>query len=389
MAAQTKKRIVILGSTGSVGTQALDVVRQMPDRFDVVGLSCCSHWQLVAEQAAEFEPEAIAVTDPAGAERLAGEVSGRQVELLAGVDGLKRLAGWEGADLILSAVSGSAGIPAAVAALESGRTLALANKESVVACGSILMDLARENGTTILPVDSEHSALFQLLRGVSPGDVDRAMLTASGGPFYGMSAAEMAQVTPEQAVRHPIWQMGRKISVDSATLMNKALEVVEARWLFGLPAEKIQVCIHPQSVVHCILHLRDGACLAHMAVPDLRLSIQYALSYPERMPPTGSRLNLAEAGDLGFYEPDYERFPALAVGYRVAEVGGTSGAVMSAADEVAVEAFLSGRIGFTDIVPVVQRTLDRHEVREVTCLQDVMDADRWAREEARRCLESL
>ncbi|MGD2173861.1 MAG: 1-deoxy-D-xylulose-5-phosphate reductoisomerase [Candidatus Brocadiaceae bacterium] len=389
MAGSAVKNVVILGSTGSVGTQTVDVIRSMPGRFRVLGLSGHSHWELLARQVEELEPEVAVMTDPAGSERLAEALGRRDVQVLSGSEGLVRLATWDGADVVVSAVSGGAGIPAAVATLESGRRLALANKESLVTCGSLLMELARRNSVTILPVDSEHSALFQLLEGLPPESVQRVVLTASGGPFYGRSRAELARVTPQEALQHPTWRMGRKITIDSATLMNKALEIIEARWLFGLPAEAIGVVIHPQSIVHCIVELVDGTSLAHMGAPDMRLPIQYALSYPERTGGAADRLNLAEVGRLDFDEPDVERFPALKLGYRVARQGGTSGAVLSAADEVAVAAFLSDEIGFTDIITVVERTLDRHAVQPVRCVEDALEADRWAREEAKSCLRSL
>jgi len=389
MAEDRAKRIVVLGSTGSIGTQTLDVVRAMPERFRVVGLSGHSRCNLLAEQVEEFRPDAVAMTDPEGVDCLSKAVEGRDVQVVCGAEGLARLAAWEDADIIVSAVSGVAGVPAAVAALQNGKVLALANKESVVMCGDYLNTLARENGGAILPVDSEHSAVFQLLQGLPQDSVQRICLTASGGPFYNCLPSELESVTPEDAIAHPNWSMGRKLAVDSATMMNKALEVVEARWLFGLPVERIDVLIHPQSVVHAIVELVDGSSLAHMGVPDMRIPIQYALSYPERVAGSVGRLDLAEAGRLEFFTPDLEQFPALKLGCRVAETGGTSGAVLNAADETAVAAFMGGRISFTEIVPVVRDVLDQHEVRQAPTLEVVLEADRWAREEAERCLAAL
>ncbi len=383
------KNVVVLGSTGSVGTQALEVVRSMPERFRVVALSGHSRWQLLAQQAQEFRPQAAAVGDQEAAGFLAQALNGRDVEVLCGPEGLRRLASWEGADIVLSAVSGAAGLPAAIAALETGKTLALANKEAVVMCGARLVRLAAESGGVILPVDSEHSAIFQLLRGVEPREVERIILTASGGPFYGRSRDELDRVSPQEALRHPTWRMGTKITIDSATLMNKALEIIEARWLFGLPPERISVLIHPQSVIHCMVELVDGALLAHMGAPDMRLPIQYALSYPDRLPAAASRLDLGRLSKLELSEPDHEAFPALALGYRVAEAGGTSGAVLSAANEEAVEAFLAGRLRFTDIVRLVEMVLDRHDVEADPTFEAAMAADRWSREEAHRCLDLL
>ncbi len=383
------RRIVVLGSTGSVGRQTLEVVRAMPERFRVVGLSGHSKWELLASQVEEFGPDVVAMTDPDRVDRLATCLNGCAVRMLAGPEGLSRLAGWETADVIVSAVSGGAGLPAAVAALRGDKVLALANKESVVMCGGLLNGLVRRNGGAILPVDSEHSALFQMLQAVSPESVRKVWLTASGGPFFGRSPADLESVTPQQALSHPNWQMGRRISVDSATMMNKALEVVEARWLFGLSARQIGVLIHPQSLVHAVVELVDGSSLAHMGVPDMRIPIHYALSYPERTAGCVGGLDLAQAGRLEFYEPDPEQFPALELGFRVAQAGGTSGAVLNAADETAVAAFLAGRIRFTQIVPLVRDVLDRHQLREAPSVEAAMAADRWARQEAEQCLESL
>ncbi len=389
MAGRARKNVVVLGSTGSVGMQTLDVLRSMPDNFRVVGLSAYSRWEALARQIEEFRPEAAAVGDEEAVAKLADALDGGDVELLCGSDGLCRLASWEGADVVVSAVSGAAGLPAAAAALRSGKTLALANKEAIVMGGPLLVEMAGENGGAIIPVDSEHSAVFQLLRSVEPEEVKRVILTASGGPFYGRSQDQMATVTPEDALHHPIWQMGRKITIDSATLMNKALEVIEARWLFSLSPDMIDVVIHPQSIIHCMIELVDGAVLAHMGVPDMHLPIQYALGYPARLPGSAAGLDLTGVSRLEFDEPDLEAFPALSLGYRVARAGGTSGAVLNAANETAVDAFLQGRIRFVDIVTVVEMVLDRHEVAMDMTLEAAMAADQWARKEANRCLALL
>jgi 1-deoxy-D-xylulose-5-phosphate reductoisomerase len=385
MAAASVKNIVVLGSTGSVGTQTLDVVRGMPGRFRVVGLSSNSQWELLARQVEEFRPDAAAICDERHAESLARAVNGRGVELLSGPGALTRLAAWDGADVVVSAVSGGAGLPAAVAAIEGGKALALANKEALVMGGPMLVRLAERRATAILPVDSEHSAIFQLLRGVPRQQVARVILTASGGPFHGWSSRRMEEVTPRQALAHPTWRMGRKITIDSATLMNKALEIIEARWLFGLPADRISVLVHPQSIIHGIVELVDGSLLAHMGLPDMRMPIQYALNYPERSEGPCERLDLARLGRLEFCEPDMDLFPALKLGYRVAREGGTSGAVLNAANETAVEQFLAGRIRFTRIVEVVETVLAGHRVKAQPGFDDVMAADKWAREEAERC----
>jgi len=379
----------VLGSTGSVGTQALDVVRSMPDRFRVVGLAAGSRWQALARQVEEFRPEVVALAQDEAAGRLARSLDGSGVGVLSGPEGLRRLASWEGADLVLSAVSGTAGLPAALAALETGKTLALANKEAVVSGGPLLCETAARTGALLLPVDSEHSAIFQLLAGVDRSEVERVILTASGGPFRGMSAGQMAHVTPQQALRHPTWRMGRKITVDSANLMNKALEVVEARWLFDLAPDRISVLIHPQSVVHGMLEMADGSVLAHMGAADMRLPILYAFAYPDRLSGPARRLDLGGIAKLEFEEPDLDAFPALALGYRVARAEGTSGAVLCAANERAVEAFLRGRIAFTDIARLVRAVLDRHQVILRPGLEAITEADRWARQEAERCLALL
>jgi 1-deoxy-D-xylulose-5-phosphate reductoisomerase len=380
--------VAVLGSTGSVGTRALDVVRSMPERLRVVALSGHSRWDLLAEQAAEFRPEVVVVGTDTGAERLVEALPG-DVRVLQGPEGIQAAAEWENADVVLSAISGAAGLPAALAAVDAGKALALANKESVVMCGAVLAERAQASGSRILPVDSEHSAIFQLLAGVKRSDVRHVCLTASGGPFLGLSREDLARVTLEQALNHPTWDMGAKITVDSATMMNKALEVIEARWLFGLPVDRIRVLVHPQSIVHGMVELVDGSVLAHLGSPDMRLPIKHALCYPERVEAAGDRLDLASMRRLEFLEPDFEAFPALALGYRVAEAGGTSGAVLSAANEVAVEAFVSERIGFTEIDQLVETVLDRHEVVAEPSLEQVFEADDWAREEARSCLASM
>ena len=387
MTASAARNIIVLGSTGSVGTQALDVVRGAPGSFRVLGLSSNSQWELLARQVEEFRPQAAVICDERHARSLARAVNGRAVELMSGPEGLCRLAAWEGADLVVSAVSGGAGLPAAIAAIQGGKALALANKESLVMGGPLLVRLAQERGVPILPVDSEHSAIFQLLQGVPRAQVAGIILTASGGPFNGWSSRQMDEVTPEQALAHPTWRMGRKITIDSATLMNKALEIIEARWLFGLAPEHIRVLVHPQSIIHGMVELVDGSLLAHMGTPDMRMPIQYALNYPDRVAGPCERLDLARVGKLEFREPDLDCFPALKLGYEVARTGGTSGAVLSAANEAAVEQFLAGKIRFTLIVSVVEKVLARHNVVAQPGFEDVMAADKWAREEAERCCQ--
>lgn len=381
-----RKNVVILGSTGSVGTSTLEVLRHMPERFRVVGLSAGSRWHMLAEQSREFHPHAVALVDGRRREEFEAAIDAGSTEALYGEEGLCALAGLPEADIVVSAVSGAVGLPAAIAALRQGCRLALANKEALVIGGELLMALARRQDAEIIPVDSEHSAIFQALRSGRPQEVERIVITASGGPCYRLSEKERDAVTPEQALNHPTWQMGKKITIDSATLMNKALEIIEARWLFGLPPDKIKVLIHPQSVVHSLVEFVDGSVLAQLGAPDMRLPIQYALTFPERIPGPAGKLKLTDVAKLEFEEPDLTRFPALALGYRVAECGGTAGAALNAANEVAVGAFLDGRIRLTDIVRCVGAVLERHTVRQSPALEDILAADAWAREEAKKCL---
>jgi len=383
------RKIVVLGSTGSVGRNALNVVRAMPGEFSIVGLSAYGQWRLLAEQIVEFGPEAAALICAEGGAELERAVRGRTrgpIRFLYGEEGLVELAAWPAADTVLSAICGAEGLPAALAAVDSGLTLALANKESLVMGGELLMSAASRAGAAILPVDSEHSAIFQAMQSGASSEVRRVIITASGGPCYGLSPKELAKITPEQALQHPNWEMGRKITVDSATLMNKALEIIEARWLFALPAEGIRVLIHPQSIVHGMVEFMDGSVMAQLGAPDMKLPIQYALTYPRRLAGPAPTLKPEMMRNLEFMEPDMDKCPALRLGYEVARRGGSSGAVLNAANECAVEAFLSRQIGFTDIVRLVETVVGKHEVVSAPNMEDILAADRWAREEARACL---
>ena len=381
-----RRKLVILGSTGSVGRNALEVVRAMPQRFQVVGLCAGSQWRALAGQIREFTPQVAALADVRCVDRLLEAIRGCATQVLAGDEGVCELAGWPGVDVVLSAISGGIGLPAAVRALQRGRTLALANKEALVMAGEFILELAARHGAQIIPVDSEHSAIFQAMRSGDRTEVAQVIITASGGPCYGMSEEELRNVTPAQVLDHPTWDMGTKVTVDSATMMNKALEIIEAHWLFGLSPDKIRVLIHPQSVVHAMVEFVDGSVVAQLAVPDMKLPIQFALTHPERVEGPVQRLSLEQVAQLEFRAAPMEQFPALALGYRVARTGGTSGAVLNAADEVAVGAFLAGRIRFTDIVCGVQKVLDANQFGDAATLEDIMAADRWAREEAERCL---
>src|SRR3954463_4015933 len=381
------KRIVILGSTGSVGTQALDVVGRS-DELEVVALAAARNFELLTAQAERHGVRRIALADEAAAARAAEIWTGGEV--LAGAEGLVELITSTGSDLVLNALLGSAGLGPTVAALGEGIDLALANKESLVVGGELVMTLAEATGAAILPVDSEHSALYQLVDAEgSTGTIDKLVLTASGGPFRGRTKSELAQVTREEALAHPTWGMGGKITIDSATLMNKGLEVIEARWLFGLPLERIDVVVHPQSIIHGLVHLNDGASLAHMGYPDMRVPISYALHLPERADVPVPHLNLAELRSLTFEAPDEETFPCLRLAREACAAGGTAPCVLNAANEIAVQAFLDDEIGFTAIAEVIERALDAHEPGPVRHFSDLYRADAEARVNARELIEGV
>jgi 1-deoxy-D-xylulose-5-phosphate reductoisomerase len=382
------RRVVVLGSTGSIGTSALDVIAHLPDRLQTAGLSAHSSWPALFEQANRHRPARVVVTDPAAIRQLDRNRLDPGIELLTGPEGVARMVADAEVDIVLSAIVGAAGLEGTWAALEAGKTVAVANKETLVMAGPLVMDLAARRGATVLPVDSEHSAVFQALRGSRPEEVERVVLTASGGPFRGKTAAELAGVTVDQALRHPTWRMGPKITVDSATLMNKALEVIEARWLFGLPAEHIEVIIHPESVVHSFVEFVDGSVLAQLSPPDMRLPIQYALTYPERVPGPAKKLCWRELSGLRFERPDLETFPAIQLGYEVARRGGTCGAVLNAANEAAVGRFLAGELSFLDIPRVCRAVLDHHNFSARPALSELAALDRWARQEVVRWLAS-
>jgi 1-deoxy-D-xylulose-5-phosphate reductoisomerase len=353
------RQVAILGSTGSIGLNALDVVRASGGRLAVVALAAGSNWRALAAQARELRPRLAVAADPAAARELRRELAGSGVEVAAGPEGLVRAAVHADAEMVLSAIVGAAGILPTWEAARAGKTIALANKESLVAAGAAITAAVRASGGTILPVDSEHSALYQLLRDRDPSEVRNIVLTASGGPFFRREGA-LDAVTPEDALRHPSWSMGAKVTIDSATLMNKGLEVIEAHWLFGVPLERIAVVVHPQSIVHGAVELCDGALLAHLSPPDMRIPIAAALHHPQREELPWKRLDLAALGRLEFHEPDYGRFPALRLAYDAFARGGTAPAALNAANEVAVEAFLGRRLAFTDIPALVAAVLERH-----------------------------
>jgi 1-deoxy-D-xylulose-5-phosphate reductoisomerase len=380
------KKLAILGSTGSIGQSTLDVVSQHPDRFEVVGLAEGHDVELLARQVAAFRPRVVSVRDEASAAALAKLLAGRRPEILVGIEGASAVASMAEAQMVVSAIVGAAGLRPTLAAIGAGKDIALANKETMVAAGEIVSRLAAEKGVAILPVDSEHAAIHQSLVGHRREDVVALHLTASGGPFLRASMAEMEAATPEQAGKHPRWSMGAKITVDSATLMNKGLEVIEARWLFGVPAEQIQVVIHPQSIVHSLVEYRDGCVVAQLGVPDMRAPIAYAISWPTRVESGVARLDLAAVGTLTFEEPDRGRFPCLDLAYQALRAGGSMPVVLNAANEVAVGAFLQGHLSFTGIARVVERTMEAHSGRSIASVEEVLDADAWARDRARSIL---
>jgi 1-deoxy-D-xylulose-5-phosphate reductoisomerase len=383
------RRILVLGSTGSIGTQALEILAASPE-LEVVGLSAQSSWEPVVRQARAHGVRRIALADPAAAARAAEAWT--EGEVLAGAEGLVRLVVESDAQLVLNAVVGAAGLGPTVAALGEGLDLALANKESLVVGGELVTQLAEATGSQIVPVDSEHSALHQLIAGAgheAPGSVERLVLTASGGPFRGRSRAELEDVTIEQALAHPTWDMGGKITIDSATLMNKGLELIEAHHLFGTPYERIHVVVHPQSIVHSLVDLCDGATLAHLGYPDMRVPISYALHHPDRVDvPAVRRLDLAEVGALTFEPVDEEAFPCLRLAREAATAGGTAPCVLNAANEVAVHAFLAGRLRFPGIAAVIERTLERLGSGRVHSFESLYEADAAARAAAAELVEA-
>ncbi|MFP7754926.1 1-deoxy-D-xylulose-5-phosphate reductoisomerase [Thermodesulfobacteriota bacterium B35] len=377
------KMISLLGSTGSIGRNVLAVVRRFPDRFRVTGLAAGRNIEELARQVREFAPLLVSVAEEELvaplAELLPPGYGGR---IFWGEEGNRRIATMEECRMVVSAVVGSVGLLPTLDAIRAGKDIGLANKETLVMAGRLIMDAVREYGVHLLPIDSEHSAIFQALEAGRRQDVARIILTASGGPFHGRKGADLSSVTPAQALNHPNWDMGRKISIDSATLMNKGLEVIEARWLFDVQAGQIGVVVHPQSIVHSLVEFRDGSVVAQLGIPDMRIPIAYALSYPERMDLGLTRLSLSQCGNLSFEEPDYERFPALQLAFAALEQGGVKPAMLNAANEVAVEAFLEGRLGFTDIAAVVDATLALAGPQEDRDLQAILLADRLARQRA-------
>lgn len=382
------KNVVLLGSTGSIGTSTIKVAEDLPDRIRLIGLAAGNNRALLAGQALKHQPEAVSIHSPEEAERLQKEL-GARTRVYSGEEGLVKLATLPGADIVLIAIVGTAGLKPALAAIRAGKDIAVASKEILVMAGQIVMAEARKHGVKVLAVDSEHSAIFQCLEEKPPESVRRLWLTASGGPFRATPKEEFASITLERALKHPSWVMGRKITLDSATLFNKGLEMIEARWLFNIEMDRVGVVVHPQSVVHSMVEFVDGSIIAQLSTPDMCLPIQYALTYPERAASGRVRTDFAKIGSLTFEEPDEERFPALELARRAGTEGGTLPAVLNAANEVAVEAFCERRISFPGISEAVGRTMGNHTTEPAPTLEQILKADGWAREEARRLVDKI
>ncbi|MEI6757035.1 MAG: 1-deoxy-D-xylulose-5-phosphate reductoisomerase [Chlorobium sp.] len=380
------RSLSILGSTGSIGLSTLDVVRQHPEKFNVVGLAEGHDVSLLAEQINEFLPAAVSVRDAESAKKLQTLLGSHKPEIFYGLEGAGTIAAADGVDMVVSAIVGAAGLVPTVTAIKAGKHIALANKETLVVAGQLVSDLVKKHNVQLLPVDSEHSAIFQSLAGHRAEDVERIILTASGGPFRKTSAEELKNVKLEQALKHPQWTMGAKITIDSATMMNKGLEVIEAHWLFNMPAEKIGVVVHPQSIIHSMVEYIDGCVIAQLGTPDMRAPIAYALSWPERCESGIHKLDLTKIGTLTFEEPDMVRFPALRLAFDALKAGQTYPAVLNAANEIAVAAFLDRKIGFTDIADTVDKTMQIHEAYTPVEIEEYLQADRWARETAKKLI---
>ena len=379
------KRIAILGSTGSIGVSTLDIIGRFPEKFRVVALAAGKNLTQLIEQIQSFQPLLVSLAQEEDAKKLRKELPDFEGDIVWGADGLHATATHADADMVMAALVGAIGLPPTLAAIRAGKDVALANKESLVVSGELMTREAAQHGVQLLPVDSEHNAVFQALHGHKREGVKRIILTASGGPFLHRPAEDFQTIRIEEALQHPTWKMGNKITIDSATLMNKGLEVIEARWLFNLPPTQVSVIVHPQSIVHSLVEYVDGSVLAQLGIPDMRVPISYILAYPDRLPLTHlPQLNLAEAARLEFVEPDYDKFPCLGLAYTALERGGTCPAVLNAANEVAVASFLSGQIAFTDIADINKRVLTAHAAQPVQDLESVLEADGWARAQAKK-----
>ena len=374
------KQIVLLGSTGSIGDSVLDIVTKYPEQFSILGLAAHRNDRKLEEQIRVFRPRLVALADADAAQRLRSRIDDPAIHILDGPNGVTEVAACPESDLVISAIVGGAGLVPTLAAIRAGRQVALANKEPMVMAGQLMQEEARRRGQPIFPIDSEHSAIFQSLVGHRREDVRRIILTASGGPFWDCPKDEMAQASPEQALQHPNWKMGSKITIDSATLMNKGLELIEAHWLFDCPPAQLDVVIHRESIIHSLVEYRDGSVIAQLGLPDMRTPISYAMNYPERVPLDLPRLELWQYGTLTFAQPDHERFPCLKLAYEALERGGTCPAILNGANEVAVEAFLHHGLPFGNIANVIDHTLQCADIHPLASLEDALAADRWARD---------
>lgn len=380
------KRVTILGSTGSIGQNTLQVLRHLSDEFEVVGLAAGSRWRELAGQVSDWKPEYVAIGDEQLAATLRNEV-GDATQVFAGPQGLVDLVAESDCDIVVSAIVGTTGLMATVKAVELGKRVAIANKETMVVAGPLIKALAAKSGAELIPVDSEHSAIFQAMRSGEHHELHKIYLTSSGGPFRTWSEERIREAKLEDALAHPVWEMGPKITIDSATMMNKALEIVEARWLFDVPRSKIEVLIHPEAIVHSMVEFRDGCLIAQLGSPDMRIPIQYALTHPKRLASCGDSLDFKAVGQLNFHEPDIERFPALALGFDVAEKGGTAGSVLNAANEAAVQLYRDGRIMFGEIAELTADILRGHRWCKSPSLAEILEADAWARNEVLQCVK--
>ena len=384
------KKITVLGSTGSIGVSTLDVIKDNPTAFEVCALAAGRNIALLAQQIKRFKPKVVSVIDEEGAKSLKDMLGpAAATDILYGPDGYREAASIKQSQMVVSAMVGAAGLLPTIAAIEAGKDIALANKETMVMAGRIVCEKAAEKGVKILPVDSEHSAIFQCLAGYDQKAVKRIILTASGGPFRQLSMEEIAHVRPAQALKHPTWKMGEKITIDSASMMNKGLEVIEARWLFNVDIDRIAVHIHPQSIVHSMVEYIDGSVIAQLGNPDMRIPIAYALSYPERLHRRDAGLDLFKCGAFEFFAPDFDKFPNLKLAYDAGRTGGTMPAVLNAANECVVKAFIEEHVGFMDMPNIILKVLSRHRLKEVPSLDDILEADRWARKEANKWIKEI
>jgi 1-deoxy-D-xylulose-5-phosphate reductoisomerase len=385
------KRVTILGSTGSIGRSTLEVISSHKDKFKIVGLTAGSNIDLLEQQIKKFLPDLVAVEDKEHALKLEKRLGRRynSVKIFTGIDGISYVAAYNESDYVISAIVGSAGLFPTLSAIKAHKVIGLANKEALVMAGSILMAEAQKNNSRIIPVDSEHSAIFQCIEGYKCSDIRKIILTASGGPFLKKAKKDMKYITPSEALKHPRWKMGKKITIDSATLMNKGFEIIEAHHLFGVPIEDIEVIIHPESIIHSIVEFKDRSCIAQLSYPDMKGPIAYALTYPERLNDVIPSLEFSKLGSLTFLKPDFKKFPCLSYAYNALKAGGTMPSVLNAANEIAVSAFLKGLIKFTEIPIVIKKTMNYHVIMPCNKLDTIIEADKWAKEKAKEIINSM